>query len=296
MKLDVSGRVLLFIFALLVVGLKFGYDISQSQLESSGSNVVQHSLAHQLREAKQMLEEDLLSEYEFQKYRQQLLGLPAASTATDSVEPEARQSASSSNEQPKPAAPKSDTKSGELPPLPEVSIQSRLAAAERLKSKLGPSMFQNGGNRDSDEAVQRAPRPVASKRETETGGAAALNDDALFRQKKLDTVLKPQLLPKTLKNGGVEGKYDFAGQSLEAPDSSYPTVKGVAYSPDKHPLQGGSLLVSSCPDREASHKFIFIKTHKTGSSTITNLFHRFGLKYGTSFSMQASPNICMNVR
>ena len=80
----------------------------------------------------------------------------------------------------------------------------------------------------------------------------------------------------------------------------------MAYSPLKHPLQGGSILTSSCPNKvrfivlrvgcnapngacvnrfsacmsqDPAHKLVFIKTHKTGSSTLTNLFHRFGYKF-----------------
>ena len=37
--------------------------------------------------------------------------------------------------------------------------------------------------------------------------------------------------------------------------------------------------VPRLPTQPAAHKLVFIKTHKTGSSTITNLFHRFGYKY-----------------
>eukprot|EP00750_Incisomonas_marina_P007757 INCI15042.1.p1 GENE.INCI15042.1~~INCI15042.1.p1 ORF type:complete len:931 (+),score=134.07 INCI15042.1:213-3005(+) len=66
---------------------------------------------------------------------------------------------------------------------------------------------------------------------------------------------------------------------------SYPTLQGVAYSPLKHPLQGGSILTSSCPNKDPAHKLVFIKTHKTGSSTLTNLFHRFGYKYGLNFAL-----------
>eukprot|EP00750_Incisomonas_marina_P002988 INCI12799.1.p1 GENE.INCI12799.1~~INCI12799.1.p1 ORF type:complete len:798 (+),score=123.87 INCI12799.1:88-2481(+) len=70
-----------------------------------------------------------------------------------------------------------------------------------------------------------------------------------------------------------------------AAEEEFPVVQGVNFSPEKHPLQGGSLLRSSCPHKMPYKKVVFIKTHKTASSTITNLLHRFGYKYGLNFAL-----------
>ena len=72
---------------------------------------------------------------------------------------------------------------------------------------------------------------------------------------------------------------------VSAGEPEFPTYQGLTYSPDKHRLQGGSLLTSSCPHKMPHHKVVFIKTHKTASSTLTNLMHRFGYKYGLNFAL-----------
>ena len=318
MKVDVSLLVILGIFA--VVGIKIGFTISQTQQESAPNDALDavsfgptsgDLLAHKLREAKTMFEEDLLSEHEFRLYRQQLLGLsgemlerlaeekddddegPAETaeaaetdsgpdeTTTDSLKP-------AENNDDRQSAPNVDV--GELPPLPEVPsemIRQRFDANERsgkLKELLADKLKawkENVPSQKPAEGRVEGEREVA-QRDNFVLNERPVEDEELLKAAKLAEALKPSLLPKKLFVGGEAGKYDFAGQSISQPDPNYPSIKGAAYSPDKHRWQGGSLLVSSCPDREATHKFIFTKTHKTGSSTITNLFHRFGYKYGPS--------------
>jgi hypothetical protein len=274
---------------LLFIGLKLGFDISESQKDQSQSvsNFVALEIINKLREAKTMRDSGILSKEKYLRYREEILGL-VDNNVKSSVEQaqynvgdraitlDVQRAKDNVHNQINNALSSIVTSKQENPKLLEKASNNNVNN-KNPKTHKNNKVVEGGNNKDNS-------------RDKKVEDNEGNSDDMLsverreWKMNKLMDALKPQLLASP-KDMGVPGKYDFAGQSVNKPDESFPAIKGVAYDPNKHIAQGGSVLISSCHDREVDYKFIFIKTHKTGSSTITNLFHRFAYKYGLNVAL-----------
>ena len=311
-KNSIDVRVLLLLLVSIFVGLKIGVEISATGGTQTDATGAYERTQNSLKEAHSLFEEGLLSEEEYALFRQQLLGLPLSvgdskrndrddNDSNDEVQVEKKGGVApgkAANEAPSKKANREQQQQQQSNEdqnrqtkkdivAPAVSGNEKGVSEKKpLPPRIAEAVARAHEKEEKQRFVELVPQSRSVDSANKQGGTQ--KDQAVLRleeerrdeaNKKLADALQPSLLNRPLP--AVDSRsFDSVGQSVNSPDSSYPTVKGVAYSADKHKFQGGSKLVSSCPDQEATHKIVFIKTHKTGSSTITNLFHRFGYKYG----------------